>query len=253
MGTSHIMIPDMQVKPGLDLDYCRWAGEYVARRQPDCIINIGDFADMESLSSYDKGKKGFEGRRYTKDIEAAHRAMDTFMEPIARVPGGWDPNMVMTMGNHEERILRVGELTPELDEVVSYKDLAYEEWGWDVYDYQVPVDLDGIWYSHMFVNPESLIRSAMTGTMDNRLRKIGRSFSQGHQQGLLYGVKYAGGRVMHGLVAGSYYEHDEKYMGPQGNDHWRGLVVKHQVRDGQYDPMFVGLDYLRDRFKRKKR
>ena len=38
--------------------------------------------DMESLSSYDKGQKSFEGRRYWKDIEAGNEALDAFMAPI---------------------------------------------------------------------------------------------------------------------------------------------------------------------------
>jgi hypothetical protein len=38
--------------------------------------------------------------------------------------------------------------------------------------------------------------------------------------------------------------HDEEYLGPEGNNYWRGIVVKHEVRNGMYDPMFVSLDYL---------
>ncbi len=46
------------------------------------VINGGDFADMPSLSSYDIGKKTFEGRRYKADIEAAHSAMEALLAPI---------------------------------------------------------------------------------------------------------------------------------------------------------------------------
>jgi len=52
---SHLIIPDVQAKPGLDFTYLRAIGNYIAKKQPDVIINIGDFADMPSLSSYDKG------------------------------------------------------------------------------------------------------------------------------------------------------------------------------------------------------
>ena len=38
--------------------------------------------------------------------------------------------------------------------------------------------------------------------------------------------------------------HDESYKGPQGNDHWRGVVVKNEVVDGEYDIMKISLDYL---------
>ena len=35
----------------------------------DKVICMGDFASMDSMSSYDRKKKSFEGRRYKKDIE----------------------------------------------------------------------------------------------------------------------------------------------------------------------------------------
>jgi len=90
------------------------------------------------------------------------------------------------------------------------------------------------------------------GTIDARLKNIGHSFTMGHQQTLLYGLRYVNdeysGRSQHGLVAGACYLHDEDYKGPQGNAHWRGIIVKHQVCEGSYDPMFVSLDYLCRRY-----
>ena len=77
-----MVIPDCQVKPGNSVEHLRWAGLYAADKKPDIIVNIGDFWDMPSLSSYDVGKKSFEGRRYQKDIAAGNTAMDVFMEPI---------------------------------------------------------------------------------------------------------------------------------------------------------------------------
>jgi hypothetical protein len=47
-----------------------WAGEYCAEKKPDRIIHIGDHWDMPSLSSFDVGKKAFEGRTYASDIQA---------------------------------------------------------------------------------------------------------------------------------------------------------------------------------------
>jgi hypothetical protein len=51
-----LVIPDMQVKPGVDLAYVERIGSYIVEKQPDVIVNLGDMADMESLSSYDVGK-----------------------------------------------------------------------------------------------------------------------------------------------------------------------------------------------------
>ena len=82
--TVHAVIPDTQVKPGLDFSHLTWCGEYLAEKRPDVIVMIGDWADMPSLSEYDKGKKSFEGRTYKADIEASHEAMECLMTPIWR-------------------------------------------------------------------------------------------------------------------------------------------------------------------------
>ena len=65
------VIPDTQVKKGVPIDHLLYAGKYIAEKKPDVIVHIGDHWDMPSLSSYDKGKKSFEGRRYKDDISLA--------------------------------------------------------------------------------------------------------------------------------------------------------------------------------------
>ena len=57
---KHLIIPDTQVKPNTPTEHLKWAGQYAAEKKPDVIVHIGDHWDMESLSSYDKGKKSFE-------------------------------------------------------------------------------------------------------------------------------------------------------------------------------------------------
>ena len=48
LGRMHIVIPDVQAKPGVPLDHLTWGGNYIAEKKPDAIICIGDFADMPS-------------------------------------------------------------------------------------------------------------------------------------------------------------------------------------------------------------
>jgi predicted MPP superfamily phosphohydrolase len=109
---KHLVIPDTQVKPGISLDYLRWIGQYAAEKKPDVIVMIGDFADMPSLSSYDVGKKSFEGRTYKADVRAVRKGMETLLAPIRKEQKDmakakkkiWKPKMVLTLGNHEHRI-----------------------------------------------------------------------------------------------------------------------------------------------------
>lgn len=53
---KHFILPDVQCKPGVPLDHLTWASNYCIQKKPDVIVCLGDFADMESLSSYDIGK-----------------------------------------------------------------------------------------------------------------------------------------------------------------------------------------------------
>lgn len=247
---THLLIPDVQVKPKVPNKHLRWIGKYIAAKQPDTIVCIGDFADMESLSSYDKGKKSHEGRRYVKDCDATYRAMDLLMEPIAKVRG-YKPKLHLTLGNHEERILRAVEANSELEGKMSIADLRYEEYGWTVHEFLEVVTLDGIAYSHFFPRAASgKVTQTRNGAPNARAQLIreGRSCTAGHAQGIDIACMPLSGRLQWGLIAGSCYLHNERYLGPQGNNHWRGVVLKNGVNKGEYSPVIVGLDYLQKRF-----
>ena len=250
---SHLVIPDTQVRPGVDLSYLSWVGQYIINKKPSVIVCLGDFADMESLSSYDKGKKSFEGRRYKNDIQAAKKGMDILLKPIRdfnkkakdghRV--GYRPRMVLTLGNHEQRIERVAEFQPEFEDVVSYNDLPYQDW--EVIDFLKPIDIDGVNYVHYLSNPYT--GYPYGGSALNQLTKAGKTFIVGHKQTLDIATRFTVDKKQQwGIVAGACYTHDEVYKGHQGNAHWRGIIMLNRVNDGTFDPMFISLDYLKDRY-----
>lgn len=242
---THLVIPDTQCKPGVPLDHLLWAGKYIAERKPDVVVHLGDHFDMPSLSSYDgRGSRAMEGKRYKADIEAGNTGLHLLMEGM----GSFRPKrMILLRGNHEDRIERAINEDPKLEGIIGYHDFDDVKLGWEPVDYLKPICVDGIWYCHFFYHRNT--GRAYTGSMDSRLRAIGHTFSQGHQQGLQWGRRELDNGTAHvGLVAGSYYLHSEEYRGAQANNEWRGLVVKHEVGGGTYDPMMVSLDYLRDRF-----
>jgi len=240
---KHMLIPDCQVKEGVAIDHLGWIAEYIIEKKPDVIINIGDFADMPSLSSWDKGKREFEGRRYWKDIEATKKANELLWTPLFNDPHYNHCETYMTVGNHEHRITRLTESSAEFEGLVSVDDLEYNEWYDHVYSFLDPVEIDGVTYAHYFYNPMS--GRPWGGNADTRLKNIGFSFTMGHQQGRKFASRdLANGQTHYGLIAGSCYLHDEHYIGPQAQNHWKGIVMKHEVHGGSYDPMFVSLDYL---------
>lgn len=252
MPVEHIFIPDTQVKPGVPTSHLTALANYIVEKKPDVIIHAGDHWDMPSLSTYEsKGSKYFHDKSYEADVEAGNRAMYELVGPILREQNRiatnkkkqWNPRMVFLKGNHEDRIRRAAHEDPILAGAITQDHLALH--AWEVHEYLAPVVIDGIMYCHLFQNPQSLVRGAMTGTMTNRLNKLKHSFTQGHQQVLDWGQQYtAGNRRIIGCVAGAFYQHEEDYMGPQGTNYWRGVIYKHEVHDGEYDPMFVSLNYL---------
>lgn len=239
------MIPDSQVRPGVRLDYLDWIGQYAAKRRPDVIVHLGDFADMHSLSSYDRGKTSFEGRRYTADIDAACEGWERLNAPIdaEMKRSKWRPQRVILLGNHEDRITRAADDDSRVHGLISLDDLPYSASGWEVEPFLKPRFIDGVGYAHYWYRPNS--GRPYSGAIETRLKNIGHTFTQGHEQTLGYAVMpTASGEMRQGLVAGACYLHDEGYKSWQGNDHWRGVIVKHEVRRGTYDPMFVSLGYL---------
>lgn len=251
---KHCVIPDVQFKPGNDTTFLTQIGNYLVEKKPDVVVCIGDFADMPSLSSYDVGKKTFEGRRYRADIEETHRAMEALLAPIQRYNQRakeghrerYYPRMVLTIGNHEDRISRAVNNDPKLDGTIGLDDLKYESYGWEVYPFLQPVVIDGIAYCHYFT----------TGVMGRPctsakvlLQKKHMSCTMGHVQNWdIHREVKADGTPIIGLFAGSCYLHNEDYLGPQGNTYDRGIWMKHEVKDGHYHPMFVSLDYLRKKY-----
>jgi hypothetical protein len=254
---THLMIPDTQCKPNIDLGYLDWLGRYIVDKKPDVIIHIGDHADMESLSSYDKGMKSAEGRRVLADIDAAIQGMSTLLRPLYELQQKeiqsygevrYKPKMVFTIGNHEERIQRHVNANPELYGFLNYESLKYGEFGWEVYDYLEPVVINGVSYVHFMANP--MTGKPYGGTALNVLKNVGESFCMGHKQCLDIATRFlpSSGKQQWAIIAGSYYEHSEDYKGYQGNHHWRGVVVQHNVKNGSFNPMFVSLDYLKNRY-----
>jgi hypothetical protein len=250
----HLVIPDAQIRAEDNLQFITAIGNYIVEKKPDTIVNIGDFADMPSLSSYDVGKKSFEGRRYTSDIGAAHQGMEALLAPLKEYNkrmrktrhATYIPTMVLTLGNHENRINRAINNDAKLEGLISIDDLGYRKYGWEVHDFLEVVMLNGVAYSHYFVTG---VAGRPASSASAQLNKKHQSCIAGHQQGLQIATgNHADGRMITSIIAGSCYEHDEDYLGPQGNRHWRGILVLNDVHDGEFDLMPVSLKYLKNKY-----
>lgn len=251
MSKKILVIADTQVKPGVDTSHIKALGNYIVHKRPDIIVNIGDWFDFESLSSYDKGKRSFEGRRFKDDLIAGHDAMRCLMRPLWELQNRqrsnrkkvYTPEMHFTIGNHEDRADRFANDHPEMTGVIGTDVLDLEKYGWAVHPFLKPVEMEGIFFVHYLANPMS--GKPYGGTAMNILKTVGKSFVVGHKQVLDVAIRPTiDGKMQLGIVNGAFYSHDEGYKGPQGNNHFRGVTMLHEVDDGFALPMFVSLDYL---------
>ena len=155
-GKMIFVIPDVQDKPNVSKKFLRSIGKYIVHKRPDIIVCLGDFADMESLSTWDKKTLKAEGKRYKKDIDSTKEAMEALLGPIrelnlqlvAKGEPIYRPDMQLLLGNHEHRITRAANESPEMEDTLSIDDLGYESFGWKVHPFLKVVNIEGVAFSH---------------------------------------------------------------------------------------------------------
>jgi hypothetical protein len=245
---KHFIIPDTQVRPGVPISHFLWIGRYIAEKKPDVLIHLGDHWDSPALNDYEDDTSVKANARIAKDIQAGLEAFELLYKGM----GKYRPaRMVFLLGNHEERFNTLLKRQPQLRGAFTppWQDLCPE--GWRVYPYLQPVVIDGVAYCHQFVKSSNgRVTSKKWGAPNARaqvLREM-RSCTAGHKPGWEIACVPAGNRSLYGLIVGSCYQHSEEWLTPQGNRYFRGVVICHEVRGGEYQPMFVSLDYLKRRY-----
>lgn len=251
------VIPDAHANPDYNNSRFDLAGKFILDEKPDAVICLGDFADMHSLSSYDKGKKSFEGRRVINDIASAKDANDRLWKPVNDYNAmrkknrdrQYKPTKVMLLGNHEDRITRAVDSDAELDGLISVDSLGYADYGWDVIPYKVPFFLCNIAFCHHF--PTGISGNPISGVSVARtlLSKNFMSSVVGHNHLRDFHTETrADSRKLCGLSAGWFGDYIPGYALDSQKSWWSGLVNMHDVVDGSFEPEFVSMKMLQDRY-----
>lgn len=253
MGVTHLIVPDSHAHPDHDNDRADWLGELILDVKPDVLIHIGDSADLPSLSTYDKGKRSFQGRNYKADINAHLDFQERMFAPVKRAKRKL-PYSYFFIGNHEHRITRAIDLSPELDGAISLKDLQLREWYDEVIDYSGGTPgvktIDGITYAHYFVGG---IAGRPLGGIHAGYAIATKKFSSatcGHSHlfDTSWHVNLQGDPVI-GTVVGCYQDYDNEWAGEVAQLWNRGVVVKRNVDGkGGYDLQWISLNTLRDTY-----
>lgn len=253
MSNDHVYIPDAHSRDGDDFERFTALGEYCVKYQPEYIISAGDWSDVESLCSYDRGKRGFEGRRYHKDIKASRDALSAFAKPIndhnwrraANHKSQYKPKKIVTLGNHEHRVERAIDMDATLEGTISTSDFGFEDFGWKVYPFLTPATVDGITYQHFFVTGVSGKPVGGLNPARSILNKHMSSCTSAHTHVFDYAIQTgpAGNRAQ-GLVGGCFFDYPMPYAVATEFMWWRGFCHKHNVENGVYDLETVSLKKL---------
>jgi len=259
MYRTHLVIGDPHATPEYNNNRFDILGKFIVDRQPDVIVNIGDMASMESLCSYDKGKKSFEGRRYKHDVAAVIDAQERMFKPLNEYneqqrknkKKQYTPELYLTLGNHEYRINRAVETQAELEDVISVDDLKYKEFGWNVIPFLEPTIIDGIAYCHYFTSGVMGRPIGGEHTAHSLLTKMFMSCVQGHSHLRDFAERTtAEGNKIQATVVGCFLDEDqwEGYAGPANKMWYKGLVMLNNCIDGAYDPEFIGIKALKEKY-----
>jgi hypothetical protein len=256
MTKTHLILPDSHAHPDYNNDRYDWVGKLILDIKPDVFINIGDTADMSSLSAYDKGKASFHGKNYGKDIEAHLDAQERLFGPIIKAKKK-RPRSVILEGNHEHRLKKVLDYEPHLEGIrygISFRDFDFESRYSDIVEYDGGspgvISIDGVDYAHYFVSGISgrALQSIHHGYALTQ-KRFGSS-TCGHSHLFDYYVnRDSSGNTRQGLVCGVYQDYVAPWAGAAQCNHWTsGVVIKRNVGGGTYDMQHISLEALRKEY-----
>ena len=249
-----VLIGDPHSSPDTDNRRFEWLGNMILEEEPELIICIGDMADLNSLSSYDRGKKSAELRRYRHDILACHDALDKINKPLELYNQGRRntkraqrliPRKVMILGNHEDRIVRAVNLAPELEGTLDIADLKYPEYGWEVIPYKRPIEIERVYFCHFF--PSGVKGEAISGfnIASNIIQKNMVSSVCGHSHLYDHAIRNRpDGTKVIGLCTGWYGE-QPTYNDATENLWWSGLLILNEMNNGTFDVEQISIDRVK--------
>ena len=137
-----LVISDTHIKPS-NTGASEWQmlAKYCLKTKPEYIIHLGDVADLDSQSRLIANRGDFS---LEYEIEVVRIVLEIFHSVFKEYNDRqrhnkkkmYRPKMILTLGNHDVR-----------NGITNIQDL-FESYGWTVYDYLEPVQIEGITFAH---------------------------------------------------------------------------------------------------------
>jgi len=242
-------------KPEVSNERFSWLGDFLYDLKPDMVFDLGDGADMASLSSYeDRYPKQVVMQNYGQDIECYLDAQERLRHKFRHMKRK-KPFWVGLAGNHESRINTAISKDPRLEAKdsnygISFKHLQTDYWFDDYHEYTngapAIATYEDVDFAHFFSSGN--MGRAISG--DNHARSLilrrHRSSVCGHSHYRHLAFDDAvPPKGLVGLVAGCFKGSQEAWAGQANHGWYKGIVVLHDFGSGMFDPEFVSLERLR--------
>lgn len=237
-----LVFTDTHDDPDINQDRFSWLGEVMADKQPEVIVQLGDFLSMGSLSRWDRDKRlKIEGRRYLRDMESGRSALGKIMRPVYDLQQRqrrlkkktYDPTIYWFEGNHEYWIRQYTEYSPEMDGQIGLQsDLGLPD-NWNFVPYPDNICIQDIYFTHI---PHTKGGALMSPYICQRALEMFEGsvvFGHTHEFQLATKTRF-GGNQYTALNAGCLFDETPDYAIGKQNNYWKGIFLI-EPQDGSFD------------------
>lgn len=176
--TTILAIGDHHDKPGRDKKRATWIGRLAAEIRPDAIIQIGDWASLDSLSQHEAAgsQPDIERPSYVDELDSLAESLAAFHRDF---PIGTCPTFI-TLGNHEYRAHRLAINSPKASADTGLRlEQVFAQFRWVTHPYGEFLTIAGVDWVHI---PKTVMGKDFGGVQVERTlaNKAIRSLVVGH-------------------------------------------------------------------------
>lgn len=252
MSKTAIIFTCAHSDPRSDNNRADWLSGLIYDVRPDYVVDLGDTADIQSLSSHDTRKpEALVHSSYEADIDQYNDFQERVRHRVKKAKIK-RPAYYGHEGNHENRIKKALSFDPRLGGSrygISFKHLETDRWYDEYHEYKNSAPsislYDGVSYAHYIASGN--YGTAMSGEHHayNLLKKRHSSTTVGHSHRRnVYFKDDAYPNPSIGLVAGCFKGREEEWAGQANKEWWKGVIVKRNIENGWYDPEFISMKRL---------
>lgn len=232
------VVPDLHCDPHYSNDRCSWVGKYAAKhgRKGDVVVQLGDFGEFRSFSTYESSAKGILADNYEDDFKAVEDGWNRLTKPLKRK----GIRVVVTEGNHEYRIRKALIQNPKLEGSISMDRLPWRGSSdcRRFASYRQSVSIGGIDFTHCVLTANGRAVSSKHDLGKAVFSEWGRSIVVGHSHIWSHHQRCTGDHMEFGLSAGHMshplHPHEDWVLGASRN-WWAGITVLEGVSLGHYE------------------